>query len=104
MSQIVKVHYPDPSNCESTYLVINTNSRTIRFPVTYERAKEMTAELARMQSTATFIKLHHSKGVLMVDATLAAEIYAACVEIIVDVELGEDLAMLEVKEQAYAYC
>lgn len=120
MSQTVKVHYPDPSNCESAFLIIDTcqmgsfvtagESSIIRFPVTYDRAKEMTAELSGIQGPNDFVKMHHSKGVLTIDVTLAAEIYAACVEIVVDVEIGEDLAMIEVEEYAeqkeavYAYC
>ena len=98
MSQTVKVHYPNPSNFESAFLVID--SKSISLPITYEQAKEMTVELAGSQGT----EIQHSNGTLTVDATLAAELYAACVEIIVDVELGEDLAVLEAEEQNYAYC
>lgn len=97
MTSRVKVHYPDPSNFEAAFLIIGA----VDLPCTYQQAKEMTAVLASMGSTDT-IDLPHSKGVLTADATLAAEIYAALVEIIVDVEIGEDLAMFEVEELAYA--
>jgi len=116
MSQTVKVHYPDPSNYESAFLVIDTlqlgnfvtegNDRTIKIPVTYERAQSMMVELYQIKGPNDTVHMHHSKGILTIDTNLAAEIYAALVEMIVDVELGEDLAMIEAEEYrevAYAY-
>ena len=109
MNQTVKLHYPDPANCESAFLIIDTlklgkfitagDSETFRIPVTYERAQSMMVELYQIKGPSDTVHLHHSKGILTIDTNLAAEIYAALVEMIVDVELSEDLAMIEVEEQ-----
>ena len=108
MEQTVKVQYPDPTNFEKAVLVIDIcqlgdyitsgDSQIVRIPVTYKTAKAMSAQLGQMDGLNTFVHLNHSKGKLTVDATLAAEIFAALVEIIVEVEIGEDLAMFEVEE------
>lgn len=89
MNQTVKVHYPDPTNCEVAFLLING----CKLPVTYRSAQRLVVGLAEMEKTNTFTSLRHSKGTIPLDSKLAAEIYAACVEIIVDVDLGEELAM-----------
>lgn len=95
MNQIVNVQYPDPTNLEAAFLIINTDSEIVRLFITYDQAKDMSAELSGTQGT----ELHHSRGVLNVDATLAAEIFAALVEIIVEVEIGEDLAIFDLADQ-----
>ena len=83
MNQIVKVQYPDPTNLEQAVLVVARQFGSYEIPITYDEAKDMSANISS-------------------NSPLAAEIYAALVEIIVEVEIGEDLAMFEVEELQYA--
>jgi hypothetical protein len=110
MTSPVTVHYPNPTDCEQAVLLISAcrlgdyvtagQSEMLRIPISYDHAKDLSAQLYKLPSGLGWtVDMKHDDGVLKLDGLLAAEVYAALIEIIVDVELGEDLAMIEVAER-----
>jgi len=95
MNQAIKIRYPNPADHERAVLVMDE----YKIPVTYDLAQHLVKRLAMMERTNRFSPIRHEKGYLPLDRVLAAEIYAALVEVIVEVEIGADLAALDFEEQ-----
>ena len=109
MNQSVTVSYPDPTNPEKAVLsiqvcrmgdyIVEGRSSTITMNITYEEAKKLSTELVNLKSmNGGTVRMGYSGGALHIDGALATEIYAALIEVIVDVEIGDDLAMIDVEE------